>query len=111
MLGKALWTMLRLIVETGAVALVLWAVARAVHVRKRHWMRVGLCALLMCVVSLVLANVAALLPAGTRLLAATLTAAFWFPIIEGAFDTTSIKAAAILAAGFLVYPGWAFAAI
>ncbi len=105
-----IWTVTALL-KICIGALVLWGAAYLVRVRKRQWLRACLCAALLFGVSLVVYNTTTLIPLCGAVLGVLATAALWHPIIAGAFDTSGLKAALILAIALLFYPGWGFGAL
>ena len=98
-------------VKVTLASLFLWGGAYVAGVRKKEWIRAWLCAGLLYVVSLALCNSLTLIPVVGATVGAVATALLWFPVVAGAFDTTNLKAAAVLAVGLLVYPGWTFGAL
>ena len=98
------WTLARVTVAS----LFLLAGAHLARVRKRTWTRAWLCAAMLFPVSLALCYGTSWIPVAGGMLGAAATAAIWFPVVGGSFDTGGLKAAAVSAMALLVYPGWAF---
>ena len=100
------WALIKVTLAAGF----LWFGARIARVEKNDWSRAWICAALMYPLSLLLYNGVGLVPLAGVTTGLVITAVVWFPIVWGAFDTTRLKAAAVLAVGLLVYPGWSYGA-
>lgn len=108
MIAGALAFLFWALVKVTVASLFLLAGAHLARVRKRTWARAWLCAAMLFGVSLAFCYGTSWIPVAGGMLGAAATSAIWFPVVGGAFDTGSLKAAAVSAMALLVYPGWAF---